>query len=44
LTALGGAAGALALEYFWNALAFVSAALLLVSILYTASVLKTGEG
>jgi len=32
------------LEYFWNTLAFLAAALLVLSILYTATVLKTAEG
>jgi hypothetical protein len=44
VTALGGAAGLLVLDSLWNALAFLSAALLVLSILYMATVLKTTDG
>ena len=34
----------LVLTRFWNALAFFSAAVLILSILYTATILKDAEG
>jgi len=43
-SALGGAASALVLTYFWNALAVFSAAVLILSILYNAKILKAAEG
>jgi hypothetical protein len=43
LSALGGAASALVLSHFWNALAVVSAAMLILGILYTARALKAAE-
>jgi hypothetical protein len=44
LTALGGAAGILFLERYWNALLFVSAVLLLIGILYTAKSCQSADG
>jgi hypothetical protein len=44
ITALGGAAGALVLIRFWRTLAVLSAAVLILSILHTAAILKSAQG
>jgi hypothetical protein len=44
VAALGGAAGMLFLDHLWNALLFVSAAMLVLSILYMAKSFKTADG
>jgi hypothetical protein len=44
IPALGGAAGALILAKFWNALAVLSFVLLILGILYTAKNLKAAGG
>jgi len=43
ITALGGAAGTLFVDYLWNALFIVSAALLVWSILHMATGMKAAD-
>jgi len=44
VAALGGAAGMLFLDHLWNALLFVSAAVLMLSILWMAKNFMTADG